>query len=455
MLVLAILLSTLFLYVVFSDISIEIKLLSYSFIIAFSEGLWSNFGFGVFIPRLIVSFLIVFTIFYLIIKRKSYFFLLKRHYYIIIFILLSVISAIFNKNPFSDFILFLSLSLIGFVFFRIGEIIALGVKTKDITILFKLIKILLLIQILAAIIKSVTIGQKEDYTGTLSVSEGSLGTILPLFGISVFIVTYLFDKKILNILITCAFIFLGLVNDKRVLLYAIPILVFLAYILDLFFKKAILKISESVIPKLLLFGLIIAIFIAITPRVLPSLNPENKIWGSWDMDYIIFYTSEYNRTKKGGNITRKDAPKHFLELLKSKSIENFFLGNGPGDVIDNRFASNYSADVYSKYGVRYGGRTTFIWFLLQVGILGVFTFLMFYLKQTLFVFKKSIRRKSIYDIYLPIILVLILFIFLVDFFTYSNSFFNSQALFGLFNFMLGMQVSNFNTSQLFYKIVSN
>lgn len=140
-------------------------------------------------------------------------------------------------------------------------------------------------------------------------------------------------------------------------------------------------------------------------------------------------------------------------MLISKSVGHLFLGNGPGDVIDNRFASNSSSDVHSKYGVRYGGRTTFIWFLLQVGILGVVTFLMFYLKQLRIIFRKLKSQSTLYHFYFPIILVLIFSVFLFDFISYSNSFFNSQALFGLFNLMLGMQVSNSNTSLLIYTIV--
>lgn len=305
MLVVAILFIILFFYVIFSHISIEIKLLCCTFILAFSEGLFSHFGFGIFIPRFIVLFLIFINYLYIIVKLKSHFILIKRHYHIIIFFIISLLSTLFNQNAFSDLFLFMLLCLAGFLFYRIGEIIALRERSKDIMFLYKLVKILLFAQIPAAIIKFMTIGQKEEYVGSLSVSEGSLGTILPLFAISIFIITYLFSKRKLNIFLIGAFIFLGLLNDKRVLLYAIPILVFFAFLLDLFIKRSILKIRHGLFPNLLLFGSILVIFIAITPRVLPSLNPETKIWGSWDLDYIITYTSEYNRTKKGGNITEK------------------------------------------------------------------------------------------------------------------------------------------------------
>jgi hypothetical protein len=167
--------------------------------------------------------------------------------------------------------------------------------------------------------------------------------------------------------------------------------------------------------------------------LVPSLNPEGILGGSFDPAYVISYVDEYlNPGRPLAGIEyfgRGEAPRAVYELLKNNGLMTLSIGLGPGDIIMSRYTisaaviSSESLITGMKYGIGYGARTGVLFTAMQIGILGTLFYFILIFKVFFPFFKKYFYGNDIPVDKKIIALGLAgyLGIFIFDFFAYSQT----------------------------------
>jgi hypothetical protein len=83
----------------------------------------------------------------------------------------------------------------------------------------------------------------------------------------------------------------GFTSGKRAVMFILPMVVaaFMIYVPKLRLKSSTIAMTILLVPLLLYCGV----------RLTPSLNPEHKIWGSFDWEYAMGYAETYQFGKEG------------------------------------------------------------------------------------------------------------------------------------------------------------
>jgi len=358
---------------------------------------------------------------------------------VVFFILVgySVISFLLNEVSGIQFFFFLRKLILYILFFYSLFILKIPQAHKQRVI--KLLTILFIIQIPAAFIKLVVLGGTlEKIVGTMSINEGSLATIMPLFPIAYLINIYLEDNKIKNLILIGLFFFIGLMSNKLgIIMYIIVLFVLLTYLnSNSKYYLINLKFIKKMAINSFFLILIIGLFMSLNPRA----NPENKVGGSININYLIEFTENYQTLDQEDGTDgdgRFDAPFVSFERLSNAGIKNVFFGFGPGDIVKSSFFK-FDNPLLEKYNIGYGGRIGLVWILMQLGVLGVIIFLVFHLYLLNRVYKiYRLKRKSMEIKILTSTVLGFFFIFFVDFFSYSTEMIENPGMamtyfFGIF-----------------------
>ena len=351
-------------------------------------------------------------------------------YHVFSLFVVSIISMIYNTKDFVELFLFFLRVLPPVLFFW-----ALIKINFNVSKVLHVLKILVIIQIPAVLIKFFIIGVSESGgIGTMSIHSGSLSTIFPLFIISFFFARYLSRKNKKNIVIIFLYLMLGLIGGKRALIVYTPLL--LLFIVIIYRKAFSVKFKSAFVKQIVglcLLGFLCFYFIA---RVNPNLNPEEKIGGSFDVEYMMDVSEKYNSFEGELGFSRSDAPEVLYNFLtKNKSINALLLGMGPGDIIQSSLLNNKYPGVENdrqllmyKYGLGYGLRVGVLWTAIQVGILGALIYGLFFYKIAFTMFKISKNSHNIITKEYALGLTGMGFVLLIDYFTYSSTFFYSGVI---------------------------
>ncbi|NOU58417.1 hypothetical protein [Marinifilum caeruleilacunae] len=349
--------------------------------------------------------------------------------WIAVFSGVSVLSTFINGLDTFSLIYFLIYTLISYFYFLV-------LINEDSVLLIKkvvgFIKILVLLQVPAAILKFISKGQSEDgIIGTLTIQGGSVSTIFPLFVILILFSIFLFQAKLKYLYAIGAFILFAIIGDKRAILLFIPLFFIIGSYVYVRLSK--LELFTKLYHKLFivgLFGIVAFVFVAKTNR---TLNPEHSRWGSVDLYYIGNYIQEYTQgnSEDKAQLRRKDGLLYFINHMKNEKTQTAILGDGAGKLIQSQYNTR-SGLMLDEYGVRYGGRMGFVWLLTQVGFLGVTIYLLFYCKLFAYVWKYYIHH----PIYLAFLLLTLLFF--VDTFIYSYVFLRFEFVKGLYFVILAL-----------------
>lgn len=328
--------------------------------------------------------LIVIILFLNIIRKKR---LIIPHISIFLFFTFTcIISAIINNINLSNFIKFFNFFLIPYLYLIV---IINENNLKLLKLIKKLILFLFFLQIPASIIKYILVGQSEEYIGTISVREGSLSTIIPMIAISYLFSQYLYRRNKINILFIVLFVLFGLIGGKRAIVFFVPSLIIFQYLVHNLFMKINFKYTL----RNAVFALIIgSLLVYIMVRLNPSLTPEDKIGGSFDINYVLEYTEKYTAMdnplssgKSKYKLRRIEGFLYFANYLYSQKPITFLFGEGAGKLITG--GKNESRPMVYYYNVRYGGRMGLIYLYLQIGLVGSILFLIMIIKMLNFVLK--------------------------------------------------------------------
>jgi hypothetical protein len=147
-------------------------------------------------------------------------------------------------------------------------------------------------QILLSIIKMPLIAwHQEGLVGSFTISGGAQGTTIPILW---FINLWYYRKgKFTNKdwLYILGLFLVGFTSGKRAVMFILPVVVaaFMIYVPKLRLKNSTIVMTILLVPLLLYCGV----------RLTPSLNPEHKIWGSFDWEYAMGYAETYQFGKEG------------------------------------------------------------------------------------------------------------------------------------------------------------
>ena len=290
-----------------------------------------------------------------------------------IFIIIVAVSSLFNHVSIIGAFLFLRI-ILRFYLLMI-TIINMDYDEAFMVKINKLIAWLFIIQIPTAIVRMLIHGGiAEGNIGTYAMSGGGATTTIPLVAIG-FLATYNFlnRKSLTNLWLCLGFIAFSVIGAKRGFVFYLPvILCLISWKLRGKIKGYFRYLTVSLIIFLLSLYLV--------PRLLPSMNPQNKVWGEFNISHIVNYVKDYNtRTSDRKATGRVSATISTYKYLTGQGTYVSLLGRGPGTVLKSTFESfdkpfTGNMDIGIKYGM-----TGLNWLALQIGYVGAAVWFFFYL----------------------------------------------------------------------------
>lgn len=278
---------------------------------------------------------------------------------------------------------------------------------------------ILFIQIVLNIWKLIVIGHwYEGLVGSITgVSGGAVGTTLPLVGLCWICSHMSLSLNKRSIFYIAGLLFIGFMAGKRAVWLQFPILF---VILSVFIERKNLR--NKLIPIILLSPLLLYFGL----RLSPTLNPENKVWGSFNPEYTLNYIMEYSggTEKYDDNIVagqgRLGANLLIYDMIFSSENESTWLLSGLGTKYimaadsENYRDSNYYMGVSNR-----GALTGFAKTFLAYGIVGLLLFVIFLISVIMIIPDLRIR-------------IIMGGMLLFDFFFYNSTMCSNIAIFTFF-----------------------
>lgn len=292
---------------------------------------------------------------------------------VLIFVVITLISFAVNRTPLPSLILFARMLA---RYYLLGCIVySIKMDEEQEKFFIDLIIKLLILQIFIAPIKFFfwEYGEKP-----MSLMGHAVTTFTALMGFAL-AVSYGLVKKQWKKMAYMMFGFLLVIiaGGKRAVVFYISLVLGWA-VLKLRSKKVAFKGKKLLIIVIILF---IPVFFYITCRILPTLNPENKFWGTFSLTHIKTYATLYCLSvNPQTNLPEGRESALIMSVIRmSDNYKDLLLGYGPGIAIKSKVAKISNEDVIAMTGVSYG-QSGVVWLLIQVGFLGAIFFYRIFLK---------------------------------------------------------------------------
>lgn len=207
---------------------------------------------------------------------------------------------------------------------------------------------IILMQIIMTIVKLIVFrgGYMEALVGSMSIGGGAIGTSLPIIG---FIALYLYRGGKLSSwdwLFVAGLMMIGYTSAKRAIWFILPIVIaaFLIYVHRIRLNRYMI-LGLCAAPILFYFG----------ARLTPTLNPEHKVWGSFDLDYIYDYAETYQFGKEGLEGYKQDESLQLSSMGGQYSTHDGIEVEGRGGatiaLIELLFSPKYTLKDQDIYGL--------------------------------------------------------------------------------------------------------
>lgn len=340
-----------------------------------------------------------------------------------IFLLFSIsfsISIYVNRNPILYSISQYSKYLIPFIIYHfiINKLTDIISSKYYLHLIVKLI----LLQVLFSVVKLFTIGFSESIVGSIAYMGGNSASILPIIGL---LIVYTLNKDNIGkseIFQIASFTLISIMSFKRIIWFLLPI--FLVILNIIFGHVKHLKYVLIAAPIIFYLGV----------RLNPTLNKEEKIWGSFDLEYVIWYVQDYyglnsNNQIRDESFGRVGGNEFMINYVKAyiTDIRTWF-GYGPKAIYGLSY-TEYEKQKF-KWGVSgkgsLGGAARF---LIAYGLAGMF----FYLALIINFFYKNDNIK---------IRHLLIGFFLLEFFFYLDTLIYLPIIISLLIFSNYLTISN-------------
>jgi hypothetical protein len=273
----------------------------------------------------------------------------------------------FHPTTYMHTFLFIRLLIRFYLLFL--AIINLDLDEKFIRTTNKIFIFLFIIQIPTAVVKLFFYGIGESAIGTYAAHGGIPSVVIPLMAIS-FLAGYHFYYKpsMWYVIGALGFIAFGVIGGKRGLFLYLPVVI-LFIILNMRerIKKALVYLAVAVV---------IAILTGyVSIRVMPTLNPQHRVGGEVDLEfvknYLTFYTMARYEGASGGRVITTI---QIYEILKDEGLAALLFGIGPGSYIETRFEELKTTLVETQALPIVYGVTGVSWLALQIGYIGALVY---------------------------------------------------------------------------------
>ena len=301
---------------------------------------------------------------------------------LIIFVVIACCSAIANHILNVAIVVSLRNILRFYIFYF--ALINLGLKSKDIILLNKVVFVIFVLQIVAVSYNFSIYGIHERCIGTYDISsEGKTAFMIPIIGIGYVAGYYfLYKKNIVYLLLILGYLFFALASAKKAHFIMMPV-TFLGLYYLIFLRKK--KISFRNISMVVIVLLVSICASAVVMMVIPNLNPERKVGGSLDLKHVFEYSQKYTEGTKadsryaGGRLS---TAKLAFKTAWANGVGNFFIGHGPGTMSTSALNKKFDPRV-EFVGGSYGN-TGVTLLLMEYGLLAVLIFFMIF---TVFIYR--------------------------------------------------------------------
>lgn len=372
----------------------SIKSIGYFIILFFAQGSLELTGLNQTLVRYMFELPIVSTFLILVTKRGIR--KIPGFYYVICFIVSSVISMISTTALMWLFFLLYYLEVV-FIFYYFYH---LPIDRPASDLITKLFIVLCISQFAASIIKYFMVGFCEPYIGSMSSHSGGVTTLFSLAGFSAAVSFYVANHSKLSVYMMIGFIVFGLIGEKRALVFLIPIFYFVCISVYSFVTRKFSNLTRKIMIGIVVMPLL---FYALC-RLHPSFNPERKIWGSFDIEYVLDYAEKYSTGDmfrlSADNVGRSKAIGKFHDHLLNDTPFHIFFGYGSGLLIQSSFnekikggkESSIVSYSLSHWGIGYSMGIGYLQMLAQVGLVGTTAYFMFFF-CLVFTLVKLIKKK--------------------------------------------------------------
>jgi hypothetical protein len=347
---------------------------------------------------------------------------------IICFFLISIVSGIVNGVDLILIVVFVRKYLFFPLLFYI--LINYQFSYSSYKNLNKLVIGLLVAQIFANVVKYFLVGITEPVIGTMQLLGGAATTTIGLIGLTYFLSLFLVFGHRRYIFLAIGFVFFAILGGKRAMVAFTPIIL----MVNMFFYFKSYRGQSFKIFKYSIFTTIFILFASyMVVRFSPSLNPEHRLWGSFDFDYLVEYSDWYlnDYERDGVNHSRGKAPELAFAAVSQGDWINTLFGVGAGAILESNFNSeikgysDYFDYLSSTFGLGYGSMTGVIMIFVQTGFLGTAFYCLFLLSMFISIYKKSILyvRKfphSKFYVFRHLVCVSTCFVFAIMFFGYTE-----------------------------------
>lgn len=308
----------------------------------------------------------------------------------------------------------------------------------------QLIYTLVLIQLPACVIKVIAVGGfAEKNVGTMSYSGGSLHLVFPMLVVGFLLGFYFFIKKDNKYLyLILAFIFFGVTGAKKgVPFYLLGLILFAFLFHNVYVLKKTINFFKVV------QGIAIAsVLFYFSVILIPGLNKEKTIGGSFDLDWLqdkvysySFYDEEkdlYQGRMGGIKVLVEDLLNDQTNYLTKKNLTTSFIGYKPSSFDESSYLTG-NENVNEEHNRIIP--TGFFRMLFAMGVLGVVGFMFFYgsvFNYCRTLFFKKLNYFSAYGKALVFGCLLFSVVIFVDFFTYSHMY-TFSTIYVFYFFILG------------------
>jgi hypothetical protein len=377
-------------------------------ILLFSNGMFAYLGKNIQdIYKIIVT---LFALFWMI-RTKSLIFKKSRAFVLICFLFFTgtfLYTAITNGDYFtiifsqySRYFILFSLFLI-FLNFRNSDKFRYNVE--------KVIYDILIVQIALSAIKLIIMGPRESLVGTVASQGGAIATILPMLA---FMFLWIRKSGVLvrkDWWFIAGLLLIGFASIKRAIWFIMPVLLalFIFYIPKRKMPLNIVLLYVVAIPLVFYLGV----------RLNPTLNPEYKIWGSFNWNYAMNYAQRYNFGDENENINVKPQGRVSTTLfLYNKFAQgNLSKEDWFGYGLRYMFATNYEEFAELGFDIKHKGSATGVFqTLISNGYIGIISIILLAISIVLQTKNKRLRN--------------VLFIFFFwEYFFYTGIVFREYAL---------------------------
>ena len=149
----------------------------------------------------------------------------------------------------------------------------------------KLVLKLIMFQAIFSIVKLIVIGMRENIIGSISDTGGGIGIGYAIMGTILYWAMNNKELKGKDWIYVLSFLMIPIASNKRAIWFIYPIIILLI-MYNKITRLSARRIAYIIIllPFLIYFGF----------RLNPTLNPERKLWGSFDINYGLNYALSYS-----------------------------------------------------------------------------------------------------------------------------------------------------------------